>query len=226
MNESGSDQVTAVAAISDPQRRALFDFIRQSRNAVSREDAAKALGMPRSTAAFHLDRLEEEGWLKVEFRRLSGKTGPGAGRPSKLYRWAEREISVSFPARRYELAGDLLAAAVEQADRSGEPVRKVLSKVASETGRRIGSATGSLSGALESCGYEPKDEGNGTIRLTNCPFHQLAQNHSEIICHANCALLEGVAIGAGEDPAQVKFVPPVSGCCVEIAKSQNACKND
>ncbi|MBX3088364.1 MAG: helix-turn-helix domain-containing protein [Cryobacterium sp.] len=210
--------MAAVAAISDPQRRALFDFVCRSEDAVSREDASSALGMPRSTAAFHLDRLAEEGMLEVEFRRLSGRTGPGAGRPSKLYRRAAREISVTFPARRYELAGDLLAAAVEESDSTGEPVREVLTRVAADTGRRIGEDSGDLDAALESCGYGPRFEGGGKVVLTNCPFHQLARSHADIICHANCALLEGMAEGAGEDPSMIRFVAPNGGCCVEIAR--------
>lgn len=221
VSESRSEQVAAVAAISDPQRRALFDFVCRSENAVSREDAAKAVGVPRSTAAFHLDRLEEEGMLETEFRRLSGRSGPGAGRPSKLYRRAAREISISFPARRYELAGDLLAAAVEESDRSGKPVREALTKVAVETGRKIGEQSGKIETALEACGYEPRNDGNGTITLTNCPFHQLAQSHAEIICHANCAFLEGVATGVGEDPKRVRFISPAGGCCAEISSTRD-----
>ena len=149
MNESRTGQISAVAAMSDPQRRALFEFVARSENPVTREDAAQAFGVPRSTAAFHLDRLVDEGVLEADFKRLSGKTGPGAGRPSKLYRRAGGEISVSIPPRRYELAGDLLAAAVEEADRTGAPVRDALATVATTTGRELGATAGSLDIALE-----------------------------------------------------------------------------
>ncbi|MBX3092224.1 MAG: helix-turn-helix domain-containing protein [Cryobacterium sp.] len=213
MNESTTEQITAVAAISDPQRRDLFDFVSRAGAAVSRDDAAQALGIPRSTAAFHLERLVSEGVLETEFKRLSGKTGPGSGRPSKLYRKAGREIHVSIPARRYELAGDMLAAAVEQSDRTGEPVRTVLTDISTETGRKIGASAGSLDAALESCGYEPRDDGAGGIVLTNCPFHKLATSHTDVICHANVALLQGVAEGASETRRSVEFVEPANGCC-------------
>lgn len=122
MNERNAAQLSALAAISDPIRRSLFDFVNASTEAVSRNDAAVALGLPRSTAAFHLDRLVVEGVLETQFKRLSGRTGPGSGRPSKLYRPASDELQVSFPERHYELAGELLASAVEEADRSGEAV--------------------------------------------------------------------------------------------------------
>lgn len=218
MSESRTQQISAVAAISDPQRRALFEFVSRSENPVSREDAARALGVPRSTAAFHLDRLVDEGVLETEFRRLSGKTGPGSGRPSKLYRRAEGEISVSIPPRRYELAGELLAAAVEEADRTGSAVREVLTTIATTTGRELGASAGSLDAALATCGYEPRDDGEGGLVLTNCPFHRLASSHTDVICHANLSLLSGVAEGAAEDARTVEFVPPTGEhCCVRIA---------
>lgn len=218
MNESRTGQISAVAAMSDPQRRALFEFVARSENPVSREDAARALGVPRSTAAFHLDRLVDEGVLEADFKRLSGKTGPGAGRPSKLYRRAGGEISVSIPPRRYELAGELLAAAVEEADRTGGAVREALATISTTTGRELGASAGSLDAALDACGYEPRDDGEGGLVLTNCPFHRLATSHTEVICHANVALLSGVAEGAAEDARVVEFVPPTGEhCCVRIA---------
>ncbi|MEO7349468.1 MAG: helix-turn-helix domain-containing protein [Terrimesophilobacter sp.] len=213
MNDSRTQQIAAVAAISDPQRRALFDFVSRNNGPASRDAAVKALGIPRSTAAFHLDRLVEEGVLEIEFKRLSGKTGPGAGRPAKLYRRAIGDISVSFPPRRYDLAGNLMAAAIDESDRTGEPVREVLATISAQTGREIGAAAGSLDAALETCGYEPRDDGKGGMLLTNCPFDKLAAKHSEIVCGANVALLQGVADGASETERTVEFVVPADGCC-------------
>ena len=219
MNEATTRQLSALAAISDPARRSLFDFISRSGEAVSREQAASALDMPRATAAFHLDRLVDEGVLEVEFKRLSGKTGPGSGRPSKLYRLGHEDLEVSIPQRHYELAGELLASAVEEADRSGEAVREVLSRVATETGRQIGAAAGSLQAALENTGYEPRDDSDGGMILANCPFHRLATSHTDVICHANLGLLRGVADGAQDREHAILFDPQAGHCCVRIAKA-------
>jgi predicted ArsR family transcriptional regulator len=53
--------------------------------------------------------------------------------------------------------------------------------------------------------------------LTNCPFDKLAAKHSDIICSANVALLQGVADGASEIERTVEFVVPVGGrCCVRV----------
>src|SRR5690606_18517001 len=159
MSDSRTGQISAIAAMNDPQRRSLFEFVRASSDPVSRDEAAAAIGVPRSTAAFHLDRLVTEGLLDIEFRRLTGKTGPGSGRPSKLYRAADRELSVSIPPRNYELAGELLASAVESADRTGAPVRDALAAAATEAGRELGATARDLDAALTSCGYEPRDDG-------------------------------------------------------------------
>lgn len=222
MNEATSRQLSALAAISDPARRSLFDFVSHTSEPVSRDQAAVALEMPRATAAFHLDRLVDEGVLEVQFKRLSGKTGPGSGRPSKLYSLSHEDLEVSIPQRHYELAGELLASAVEEADRSGEAVREVLSRVAIETGRKIGAEAGSLQVALENTGYEPCDDNNGGMLLTNCPFHRLATSHTDVICQANLGLLQGVADGAQDCEHAIIFDPSANHCCVRIARAAAA----
>jgi predicted ArsR family transcriptional regulator len=209
--------ISAIASISDPIRRSLFDLVSRSDAPIGRDDAAAALSIPRATAAFHLERLAESGMLATEFSRRSGRTGPGAGRPAKLYRRAHAEIAVSIPERHYDLAGELLSSAIEESDRTGEPIRGVLTRVSTEHGRAIGERSESLAAVLESTGYEPVDNGDGSVQLANCPFQRLAANHGEIICGANVALLKGVAEGAGDDPDRVCFAPREGHCCVRIA---------
>jgi len=108
-------QAAQIGALADDNRRALYEYVAGEPEPVGREQAATAVGLPLHTASFHLDRLVAEGLLEVEFRRLTGRTGPGAGRPSKLYRRAERAFAVSLPPRRYDLVGDILAEAVSRA---------------------------------------------------------------------------------------------------------------
>src|SRR6476659_3497200 len=128
MHQDRSAQVTAVAALAEPTRRRLYDHVVRQPDPVSRDDVAAATGVPRPTTAFNLDRLVADGLLDVHSERRSGRTGPGAGRPAKLYRRAECSVSVSLPERRYDLAGELLAAAVVEADRSGERPAAVLDR--------------------------------------------------------------------------------------------------
>ncbi len=86
MDEAFGVRATTVAALADPLRRALYRYVAEQPGAVSRDQAAEGVEVPRHTAKFHLDRLVDAGLLVAEFRRLTGRTGPGAGRPAKLYR--------------------------------------------------------------------------------------------------------------------------------------------
>src|SRR3954451_14256631 len=119
MDDERTAQVSAVAALAAPTRRRLYEHVVGQSAPVSRDEAAAATDVPRATVAFHLDRLVDEGLLDVVFERRSCRSGPGAGRPSKLYPRAECDVAVSFPERRYDLAGGLLAAAMEGAQAAG-----------------------------------------------------------------------------------------------------------
>jgi predicted ArsR family transcriptional regulator len=212
---SFSERVAAVSALDDPMRRALLDLVIRSEAPVSRDEAAQALGLSRRATAFHLDRLAENGLLDVEFRRLTGRSGPGAGRPSKLYRRPADEVGVSVPDRHYELAGDLLAGAVEESARTGEPARDALLRLAGDLGRELGERAGNFDVVVKDHGFEPRPDGEGGFLLANCPFHRLAQRHTDTVCHLNLELLRGVteATGGGQD---VVLDPAPGRCCVRV----------
>jgi predicted ArsR family transcriptional regulator len=176
--------------------------------------------MARSTAAFHLDKLVEEGALNVEFKRISGKTGPGSGRPAKLYCLRAEEIVVSIPERHYELVGTVLAAAIGESDRTGDPIGEVLSRVSSDTGRKLGERAGTLETVLEQTGYDPQPDGEGGLVLLNCPFHRLVDNHPDVVCAANLGLLQGAAEGSCDGTHDIVFDPGEGHCCVRIAARQ------
>lgn len=212
------NRAEAIAALVDPQRRDLFRLATE--RAVSRDDAADALGIPRSTAALNLDRLVDAGLLTVSYARRSGRTGPGAGRPSKLYRATAVELAASIPERHYELVGDLLAAAAEQSDETGIPVRDALAAEAFAAGAAIGAGAERLEDALAVCGYAPRDPheepgASGDLVLENCPFHVLASRHTPLICGANLELVRGL-VTATDDERTPVLAPAEGRCCVEI----------
>lgn len=209
-----ADRVAAVSALDEPVRRALFDLVARRETPLSRDEAAEALGLARSTAAFHLDRLVDEGLLAVEFRRLTGRTGPGAGRPSKLYVRAAGEVTVTVPERHYDFAGHLLLAAIEESSRTGAAVGEALRRTAEQAGRELAAAGGSLEKILEDHGFEPRPDGSGGLLLGNCPFHRLAQRHTEIVCHLNLDLLRAAAEGSGDRRHTVVLDPGPGRCCV------------
>jgi predicted ArsR family transcriptional regulator len=220
------DGLRGLSALADPIRRALYRFVAAQPAAVSRDEAARATGVTRPVAAFHLDRLAEHGLLETESRRLTGRQGPGAGRPAKLYRRSRREIAVSLPERHYDLAASLLAEAVSPAPR-GFAAR--LAEVSRARGRALGEKTlerlrrkGSRRALVEAVeatlreqGYEPRAEGADVV-LGNCPFHALAENHRDLVCGMNHELLSGFA-GALPEGAVTARLEPVEGlCCVRL----------
>jgi predicted ArsR family transcriptional regulator len=213
---SPSDAIAAAASINDPVRRQLLELVSASPQPLGRDAAAQALALPRSTVAFHLDRLAAAGLLTVEYRRLSGRSGPGSGRPSKTYSRAPAEFSVSIPPRHYDLMGDLLASAIEAAADGRTNVFDALRGAAEGAGRAEGAATGSLGDTLARTGYEPRSDGDDTV-LANCPFHAIVEKHAEVVCAANHAFLCGVAEASGGDPATVVLDPAPGRCCVRIA---------
>jgi predicted ArsR family transcriptional regulator len=212
-------QVAAVAALAEPTRRRLYEHVARSVQPVSRDDVAAATGVGRPTTAFHLDRLVADGLLDVHYERRSGRTGPGAGRPAKLYRRAECSVSVSLPERRYDLAGDLLAAALVEADRSGERPAEVLERRAFRRGQELGASArpgpGAVLEVLEEHGFEPRVQDDG-IALANCPFHALAQEHTELVCGMNLRLLEGVLDGVAGSGWCAALRPEPGMCCVRL----------
>ncbi|WP_448640131.1 helix-turn-helix transcriptional regulator [Geodermatophilus sp. URMC 63] len=219
--DAHADQVAAVAALAEPTRRRLYDHVVRQPEAVGREEVAAAVGVPRATAAFHLDRLVDDGLLDVHYERRTGRSGPGAGRPAKLYRRSACSVTVSLPERRYDLAGELLAAAVVEAERSGERPGVVLDRRARARGRELGAAVDGAGGreavlrVLEARGYEPRVDGGG-IALANCPFHTLAREHTELVCGMNLQLLEGVLDGAGVGDLTARLQPVPGACCVRL----------
>jgi predicted ArsR family transcriptional regulator len=213
---SAEDEVTRLAALDDPVRRRLYAYIRGSAEPVSREDAAEAVGISRSLAAYHLDKLAEQDLLATSYRRPEGRSGPGAGRPAKVY-VAQGEVSFSFPPRDYLLAADLLA---EAAATSGEALA-ALDAVATRAGRGLGEGVGegrqgSLRDALASRGYEPFEDEGGVIRLRNCPFHRVAQQHRDVVCRMNQAYLEGLLEGLDREDVTASLEPEPGRCCVAI----------
>jgi predicted ArsR family transcriptional regulator len=223
--EGFARRVTTLGALADPVRRALYRFVSDQDEAVSREQAAEGVEVPRHTAKFHLDRLVDEGLLVTEFRRLTGRSGPGAGRPAKLYRRSAREVSVSLPHRRYDLAAEVLADAIERS-LDGTPMAEAVTAAADAAGRRAVDAAPEkartrrareldrVAVALAPFGYEPKVD--AALALANCPFDRLAADHRDLVCGMNLAFVGSVADQLGCAGVRAEQIPGEDGCCVRV----------
>ncbi|VEG39068.1 putative transcriptional regulator [Mycolicibacterium flavescens] len=207
--------LAALTSLDDPIRRRLYEFVVERDEPVSREAAAAAIGIGRTLAAYHLDKLADGGLLAVSYQRPAGRGGPGAGRPAKLYARTADEIVVSVPPRDYLLLARLLVSSIEQD--AGGAVRSALGTAARETGRQAAvDADGDVVVALRDCGYLPQSDADGGITLRNCPFHSVAKDHLEVVCGLNLQLVEGVIDGSSAPDARAELNPSEGRCCVLV----------
>jgi predicted ArsR family transcriptional regulator len=223
-----AEDIEAVAVLEEPSRRALYEWVIAQRQAVSRDAAAAGAGVSRALAAFHLDRLVREELLVPEYRRLSGRTGPGAGRPAKLYRRGPREVAVSLPDRHYEVAARLMAESIEAIGHGELPeelrasARGTGHVVGAEARQQAGPRPGrdhlkqALVSTLAERGYEPHEVDAGEIRFGNCPFHALVEDHRDVVCGMNLALAEGILGGLQGQDFEAFLDPQPGQCCVAI----------
>lgn len=225
MSDEFAADVTSVAALSEPVRRSLYRYVVAQNWPVSRENAAAGVGVPLHVAKFHLDRLAADGLLGVEYRRPPGRSGPGAGRPTKLYRRADRDITVSLPARRYDLAGQVMAEALTVAARDAVPVQDTIRVAARSAGEHLANAAEPdpeaspqqmVSTVLARYGYEPRATDDGVV-LANCPFHHLAKTYTELVCGMNLDLIDGVLGRLCPGRLQARLDPGPNHCCVAIS---------
>jgi predicted ArsR family transcriptional regulator len=229
--------IAAIASLTEPGRRSLYLYVvgrgerggrgRGRGREVGRDEASRAMGISRALAAFHLDKLVEQGLLETSYRRLTGRGGPGAGRPAKLYRRSERQFEVSLPERRYELAARVFARALT--DAHAPATERALRRAAVELGESLGAEMrprahraggrgrplGRAVEVLAACGYEPARD-DGTIRLHNCPFAAVANEYRDLVCGMNLALVRGMVRGAGLPQLTAVLDPQPGACCVVL----------
>jgi predicted ArsR family transcriptional regulator len=234
MDPSDVDQQLAgLAGLGDPIRRALYRHVAERGVPVSRDEAAHAAGISRPLAAYHLDKLVDDGLLEPRYHRRGSRRGPGAGRPAKHYVRADRQLELSLPARDYAALAELLAGAVE-ADPSGA-AKAALNRAAATLGAERGAEAAShtapdgdpdqvlatLRRALAARGYEPYEDVDGTVRPRNCPFDRVAAQHRHLVCGANHAMLQALTDQVDGAPPTVRAVldPQPGRCCVTLTRA-------
>jgi predicted ArsR family transcriptional regulator len=232
------DAVAAVALLDEPNRRRLYEFVTSSPEPVGRDAAAAALDMGRELAAFHLDRLAAAGLLDTEFRRIGARRGPGAGRPSKLYRQSARELSVSVPGRDYKGAAEVFAEALDRLAVESPAIADLEERAVQDAARSRGRVAGQgvrraagprpgkrrlradLESLLKAADYQPShDPGAHAIRLQNCPYHALSATHRDLTCGMNLAWGQGVLEGLGPTGLEAELAPEPGYCCVVFRKA-------
>jgi predicted ArsR family transcriptional regulator len=217
-----------LSLLADPVRRSIYTLVARSPEAVSRDATAAAVGINRALAAFHLERLLEGGLLVSEYRRLSGKRGPGAGRPSKLYRRSNVEADFSIPPRRYRLLAERLASTL--ADESEDSaVMTRLRERARADGVALGEAARrstrgrkttphlleAAAETLSEAGYAGQMDSDGRLIMANCPFDAVAREQRGVVCgELNRSFMNGVVAGLDTRGVEGVFEPSEDRCCM------------
>lgn len=226
-------ELEVIATLRHPTRRRLYRYVERQPRAVSRDEAAEAARVSRALAAFHLEKLVRVGLLKAEYRRLSGRSGPGAGRTSKLYRRSRHEFAVSLPRRNHELLARLLAQSLSSAPRASPGRASPGIAPAREYGRSLGRRArgrvrgrpgperllGCVEDVLESLGFDPYRASSSELRLRNCPFDPLSRLFTPLVCGVGQEIMSGVVEGVAAEQARVGRDDQPDRCCGVISST-------
>ena len=217
-----SSAVTAItSAFGDPTRRQIYLFVHARSEpqdptaevgpGVTAGEVAEAFALHPNVARHHLDKLAGGGYVEV----ATGRTGTGAGRPSKRYRVMGPDMSLELPVRQDELIVTLLARALSLLP--GETAEAMAEEVGLQYGAALAKAMGdrAVPGELPPKGAVPRsfraalhavadaltahgfaahaERGNEGLRLVSdhCPFGSAAIDHP-VLCAVDRGLVRGM----------------------------------
>lgn len=210
--------------IGDPELRETLLAVRRQPCAASISEIAQATGVHRNVARRRLERLVAAGLLTAGFERPPGRTGPGAGRPAKVYSPAPDTTAIEFPVRRYpELVGLLVDAL---------PKRR-LSEIGVQFGAALATAAGvesaqdervgleGLCRALGALGFQTRlehlEDGRAEIVTPACPLRPLVVANAAV-AEVDHALWRGLVAAAVAD-VEVEDVGCETHDCLEPCAS-------
>jgi predicted ArsR family transcriptional regulator len=197
------------ASLGDATRRGIYISVREALEAVTAAQIAELFDIHTNVARHHLDKLVVDGYLEVTHRRRSGKQGPGAGRPAKHYEPTAKEVSVQFPARRYDLLAELLARVVMRV--APNDASEIAEEIGREYGREIAAEVGlprdagfdvavqAVARAMMGVGFDTEPgQGQNMLVTHSCPFGQTALDHPGIVCKLDQGIVKGLLEGSAQ----------------------------
>lgn len=181
------------------------------------EELSRELGLTAVTVRHHLDILRRDGLIEApDVRRLSRP-----GRPQYIYRLTEA-AQEQFPKNYHGLAGVMLSELRERLDARDldtllrAVARRLMADAPSLEGLPLEQRLTSSVAYLNSKGYVARwgrdDEGAYAIQMTNCPYRQVAKEHSEV-CSMDVYLIDNLL---GTKPERVSCMLSGDERCVYI----------
>jgi predicted ArsR family transcriptional regulator len=188
-------------ALAGESRVRVLEELRRCGSATVPE-LADRVGLAPNTVRLHLDQLVDAALVTRERAEPTGR-----GRPRQLYT-AVPDADVSDGAYR-ELAR-LLADTLASVGPTAEPAAMstgrtwgselVAQRADADTaaGTEVDTASGTDNGAeqlvalMDDLGFEPRlAPDRSAVEMHHCPFHQVAQQHSDVVCGLHLGLMQG-----------------------------------
>ncbi|MEV7687514.1 helix-turn-helix transcriptional regulator [Streptomyces bungoensis] len=190
-----------------PRRQEVLEVLRAAPEPLGVAETAERLGVHPNTVRFHLDALVADGLVE---RSLAAPSGPG--RPRTVYT-AHRGMDRGG-VRGYQLLARMLlgrwasadpAEARAEAEEAGrawgrylvDPLPPSVPPTAERSAERLVALLDDLGFAPAPEGADPAGGPPDRIRLRHCPFLELAEEHSELVCPLHLGLMRGALDGLG-----------------------------
>lgn len=217
------------AALGDPTRRAIYIAVRESAEPLTTSNIATLFDIHPNVARHHLDRLAIEGYVRVSSTHLPRTGGPGAGRPAKAYEATQKEVSVHFAPRRFEMLVELLMRVLDEV--SDQNLSSVAEAIGRQYGKEIAAEIGaptdvgydaaiqSVATAMTGLGFAMDPDLSGQQLLTShCPFGEAATNHPEVVCSLDRGIVSGLfgALAVGCEPVLIPHAQPDADCVTKV----------
>jgi predicted ArsR family transcriptional regulator len=182
-----------ISALQDPtRRRILLDFFVHQPEWTAAE-VAQAVGVHRTVAHGHLERLVALGYLS------SGQRRGTSGKPAKLYRLAGRQIDLSYPVRRFARLAALLAQGLRGASDGVELAREAGQRYGASLVSKPADSPKAVLGQLGPLGAEYGLVRDDEVVAQNCIFRQACEGAEDVVCELHAGILEGAIRTAGLD---------------------------
>ena len=209
-------------------RAHVLDLLRAAGSPAGVKDIADQAGLHPNTARFHLDALVDAG---LAARAPKERTTPG--RPSMAYRAVAGGETMGR--RRYRLLAEMLTSLIagmlpkpgEAAGEAGREWGRYLTEPPPPYQRLdAGKAVGRLTATMAEIGFAPEAVTDGTryqLRLRQCPFREVAENHQDVVCQLHLGLMQG-ALAQMRAPVTADRLQPFaepSLCIAYLATRQN-----
>lgn len=210
------DDVTSLLdSAPDPtvsgRRAEVLAELREAQQTLTADDIAQRTGLHVNTARFHLDRLVRDGLVE---RSTEQRVAPG--RPHTLY--TARDIRPG--PRSYGLLAEVLTglvASLPDARTSAEAVGRewgghLVDRAAPSQHLSAADSVARLNAVLDAVGFHPevrstKGRKGCAIWLHHCPFREVAEQHTDVVCAIHLGLMQG-ALEELRAPVEVVSLDP------------------